>query len=294
MNFQNSIALMNQYANMLPEVYQRGSATAVFETDPRLVQAAKNGNGVVLPVMTTDGLADYGRNSGYVARKTKLEYKTYTFDYDRGGKFSVDSMDNEETDGIAFGSLASEFTRTQAIPELDAYRFAKAASIQGIFKKQETLPGPEETMSAIRTAVAAQDNAEVSNENRFLFITPGLLNAIEALDSNKSRKVLDRFKQIIPVPQRRFKTAIDLLDGETENELEGGFVPAKGASDINFMIIEKSAVIQHTKIFTPKVIDPQANQSADAWLFFFRSYGIFDIIYQKRAGVYMSYAPAST
>ena len=60
------------------------------------------------------------------------------FNYDRGRKFSVDAMDNEETAGLAFGKLASEFIRTKAVPEMDAVRFASYAAINGIGSKTET------------------------------------------------------------------------------------------------------------------------------------------------------------
>ena len=46
-----------------------------------------------------DGLADYSRNSGYVKGDVTLTNETVTFNYDRGRKFSVDNMDNEETAG---------------------------------------------------------------------------------------------------------------------------------------------------------------------------------------------------
>lgn len=288
----NTIQLINRYVGMLPEVYRTGAATAVFDVPGKLAQAGKNARSVTIPVTDMDGLADYSRNSGYVNRRTGLKYESYTYNYDRGGKFSVDSMDDAETDAIAFGTLSASLMRDRVVPEVDAFRFATYASAEGIFKKESTLNTAESTIVAIREASNAMDEAEVNAAGRFLFITPTLRNALDDMDTTKSRAVLDGFEKVIKVPQNRFKTAINLLDGESENELEGGFDAADGASDINFMIIEKSAVIQHTKHVVSKIITPEQNQQADAWMFFYRAYAIADVYKQKRKGIYLNYAPA--
>ena len=57
------------------------------------------------------------------------------------------------------------------------------------------------------------DEAEVDTENRILYITPTNLNAVQALETTKSREVLASFSKIVKVPQSRFYTKIDLLDG---------------------------------------------------------------------------------
>ena len=44
----------------------------------------------------------------------------------------VDVMDNDETMGMAFGTLAGQFVRNYVTPEIDAYRFAKYAETSGI------------------------------------------------------------------------------------------------------------------------------------------------------------------
>ena len=54
----------------------------------------------LIPKMSMDGLADYSRSSGYVKGDVSITYETKSCNYDRGRKFSVDAMDNEETAGI--------------------------------------------------------------------------------------------------------------------------------------------------------------------------------------------------
>ena len=106
-----------------------------------LVQAGANTNEIIIPKISMDGLADYSRNSGYVAGDVTLTNETVTFNYDRGRKFTIDSMDNEETAGVAFGKLASEFIRVKVVPEMDAFRFATYSQVSGIGSTEEALAG---------------------------------------------------------------------------------------------------------------------------------------------------------
>ena len=95
------------------------------------------------------------------------------------------------------------------------------------------------------------------------------------------------FASITKVPSARFYTAIDLLDGKTNGEEKGGFKKATAGKDINFLIIEKSAVIQFTKHNVNKAIPPEDNPDADAWIFNFREYGLTDVYENKTAGIYL-------
>ena len=240
-----------------------------------------------------DGLADYSRSSGYVKGDVTLTNETVTFNYDRGRKFSVDNMDNEETAGVAFGKLSSEFIRTKSAPEQDAFRFATYAGTTGISKVSAgaTLSSGNDVLTALITAQNKMDEDEVSPENRILYITPTLYNLAINVDTTKSKAVLDGFAKIVKVPQSRFYTAIDLKDGTTKSEgvdeTAGGFAKATTAKDINFMIIQKSAVIQYPKHTVNKVVTPEENQTDDSWLFFFRAYGLADVYENKAAGIYL-------
>ena len=121
----NSIALFKKYIDLLDEVYKQASLTAVLESDATLARAGANANEIVIPKLSMQGLANYSRNSGYVNGDVTLINETVQFNYDRGRAFSVDAMDNEETVGVAFGKLSSEFIRTKVVPELDAFRWCQ-------------------------------------------------------------------------------------------------------------------------------------------------------------------------
>lgn len=292
----NAITKFKKYVPLLDEVYKQAALTSVLDSDETLARAGANANEIVIPKISMDGLGDYDRNSGYTTGDVTLTNETVQFNYERGRMFVVDAMDDEETAGIAYGKLASEFIRTQVAPEGDAFRFATYASVSGISKVSAgaTLSTGADVIAALRTATSTMDEDEVPYENRYLFITPTLKGLIDDMDTTKSREVLARFAQVIQVPQTRFYTAIDLYDGKTDasgssgaNETVGGYVKNASAKDINFMIIHKPAVMQYNKHIAPKVITPEANQDADAWKFGYRKYGLADVYENKVAGIYL-------
>ena len=285
----NAITKFKKYIDLLDEVYKQAALTSILDSDASLMRAGANANEIVIPKLSMDGLAEYDRNSGYVQGNVTLTNETVQFNYDRGRKFDVDAMDNEETAGVAFGRLAAEFIRTKVVPELDAFRFATYAGIAGISTATgAALSTGADAIAALRVATSKMDEDEVNMEGRTLFITPTIHGLIQDLDTTKSREVLSRFSSVVLVPQTRFYTAIDLYDGTTSGETAGGYIKdATSGKNINFMIIDKSALMQYSKHTVNKVITPEANQSSDGWLFFYRSYGLADVYENKVAGIYL-------
>ena len=282
----NAIALFKKYIALLDEVYKQASKTSILDGSSALVQAGANANEIIVPKLSMDGLADYSRNDGYVKGDVELVMETVKFNYDRGRKFSVDAMDNEETAGLAFGKLSSEFIRTRVVPEMDAFRFAKYAGTDGISKATGTLADGNAVLAALVAAQSKMDDDEVPTENRYLYITPTHYNAVQAVDTTKSKEVLAGFTKIEKVPQSRFYSGIELKDGTTSGEEAGGFAKADGAADLNFMILHKDALLQYPKHTVNKIITPEANQESDGYLFFYRAYGLAEVYENKRAGVY--------
>lgn len=285
----NSIAHFKKYIAALDDVYKLSALTADLDSPAELARQGANANEIIVQKLDMDGLADYSRNSGYVDGSVTLTNETVQFNFDRGRRFSIDAMDNEETAGLAFGRLASEFIRTKVVPELDAFRFAAYAGANGISKATPgTLADGGAVLAALIEAQTKMDEDEVPSEDRQLRITPGLYNAIQAVDTTKSREVLGSFASIRKVPQSRFYTAIEQLDGTSSGEEKGGYKKATNGKDINFMIFHKAALIQYTKHTVSKIVTPEENQSnLDGWLFFFRAYGLADVYENKVAGIYL-------
>lgn len=283
----NSIEKFKKYVPLLDEVYKNAALTSVLDSDSSLAKAGANANEIVIPKLEMDGLGNYDRNSGYTNGDVTMTNETVQFNYERGRMFSVDSMDDEETAGLAYGKLAGEFIRTKVAPEGDAFRFSIYSKEAGT-QKPETLATGEDVIKALREATTKMDEAEVDTNTRYLFITPTLNGMISDLDSYKSREVLNKFAGVIEVPQTRFYTAIDMLSGK-DTEGKGGYKKNAEGKEINFLIVEKSAVMQYNKHIAPKVITPDDNQTADAWKFGYRKYGLADVYENKTAGVYLSH-----
>ena len=281
----NSISKFKNYIALLDEVYKNASKTAVLDGDSTLVKAGANANEIVIPKMSLDGLADYSRNSGYVRGDVTLTNETVAFNYDRGRQFVVDAMDDEETAGIAFGKLSSEFIRTKVVPEMDAFCFAELASHAGT-TVSEALADNDAIVNAVHTAMLAMDDEEVTEEGRYLFCTPAVKGALDLQDSYKSRAIIERFAAIIAVPQGRFYTKIDLKTGGA-GQTAGGYAKADDGLNIDFMIVEKSAVIKYPKHTVDKVFSPDEVQDIDGWKFNYRAYGLVDVYENKEAGIYV-------
>lgn len=251
-------------------------------------KAGANANEIVYPQISVSGLGDYDRNSGYTTGAVDLKWKTATFNYDRGTRISVDVMDNEESRNLAFGMAGATLMREKAAPEADAFAFATLAALDGISEATGTIADASQFLDALLTAWSKMDEDEVPQEQRILYATATLLNSVMALDTTKSREILGKFAVKKAVPQARFYTAIEMLDGKSSGEELGHYKKATSAADINFMIIHKPAVIKFDKHIASNIIPAEANPDADADIIKYRKYGLVEAYANKRAGIYLN------
>lgn len=284
----NTIALAKNYINYLDEAYRLASVTSDLTSDPTMSKAGANANEIVYPQISVSGLGDYDRNSGYTTGAVDLKWKTATFNYDRGTRISVDVMDNEESRNLAFGMAGATLMREKAAPEADAFAFATLAALDGISKATGTIADASQFLDALLTAWSKMDEDEVPQEQRILYATATLLNSVMALDTTKSREILGKFAVKKAVPQARFYTAIEMLDGKSSGEELGHYKKATSAADINFMIIHKPAIIKFDKHIASNIIPAEANPDADADIIKYRKYGLVEAYANKRAGIYLN------
>lgn len=284
----NTIALAKNYINYLDEAYRLASVTSDLTSDPTMSKAGANANEIVYPQISVSGLGDYDRNSGYTTGAVDLKWKTATFNYDRGTRISVDVMDNEESRNLAFCMAGATLMREKAAPEADAFAFATLAALDGISKATGTIADASQFLDALLTAWSKMDEDEVPQEQRVLYATATLLNSVMALDTTKSREILGKFAVKKAVPQARFYTAIEMLDGKSSGEELGHYKKATSAADINFMIIHKPAIIKFDKHIASNIIPAEANPDADADIIKYRKYGLVEAYANKRAGIYLN------
>lgn len=299
----NNIALITKYDTALGGVYSGYATSSVLDSGADLVRAGANANEIMIPKVEMSGLADYSRTGGYVAGAITQEWETVAFDYERGRKFNLDAMDEEEG-GLNVGSsgqvlmteqtqlnylsLMTKYMADYVSPESDAYRYANYAAAAAAAGNSEG--GDFETGEAVNAklveVMATMTNNRVPTRDRYLFISP-MVNALsENVELTKNKAIREKFAGIIEVPEEQFQSGIRLLDGTSLNETGGGYEKAEGATPINFLIIQKDAVLQHIKRLVTKVIDPLANQESDGWLLYFRVYQMAKAHPLRTAGIY--------
>lgn len=286
-----SIGLVSKFQPILDEVYKAASLTARMDANAKAVNFA---GANVVKVFKTDpiGLGKYDRVSGYPAGQVVGSWETLTLATERGRSFVIDRMDDEETLGMAFGTLAGEFIRTQVAPELDAYRFSKYASTASINAATPATLDASSIIAALDAAKLELDKDEVPSEGRLLYISDTCLSYLEGKVSrflgNETAvdKRVTKYSgmEVIMVPQTRFYKGIELDDGDTVDA--GGFSKGSG-KDINFMIIHPSAVLQLAKHDSLKVFTPDQNQTTDGWLIQYRIYHDAFVYANKLNGIYL-------
>ena len=288
-----SIALANKFQPILDEIYKRESLTARMDALTKPVNFA---GANVVQVFKTDpiGLGTYSRVTGYPAGQIVGAWETLTLSTERGRAFVIDRMDDEETLGMAFGTLASEFIRTEVAPELDAYRFAKYAGTASIQKVSAAAALDKDSIiPALDAAKLALDQKEVPREGRILYISDAMLSALEEKVSRflANENAVDRRvtrwdgMDVVMVPQTRFYTGVTLNAGAAVDA--GGYAKTGGQHDINFMIVHPSSVLQVTKHAALKVFEPDENQTSDGYLVQYRIYHDAFVYANKLDGIYL-------
>lgn len=220
----NTIVLAKNFVPLLDEVYQQASVTNDLTGDPAMARAGANAREIIYPQIAVTGLGDYDRNSGYTQGAVDLKWVTTEYNYDRGARLAVDAMDNQETYNLAFGMAGAELLRTKVAPEADAFTFATLAGIPGISKGEaKTISTADAFLAELLEAKNTLDNDEVPEEGRILYATANLLNALMMMDTYKSKEILAAYTIKKAVPQARFYTSIDLLDGKSAGEEAGHY-----------------------------------------------------------------------
>lgn len=285
----NAIELAQKFLPVIDDIYKAGSITASLDAKTKSADFSGVNTVKVLKVSTT-GLGDYSRSEGYPKGDVTANWETMTLSEERGKEFSIDRMDDEETLGLAFGTVTGNFMRDHVIPELDAYRFAKYASTAGIESKSGSALTKETFLSEVDEAVRAMDANEVPREGRILYVNSdlqpvlnGALTRVWGSDGTVNT-VLSGYNnmKISYVVPSRFYSAIECNTGA-----DGwGYKQAANGKKLNFMIVHPSAVLQVQKFALPKIFTPDENQTMDAWKFQFRLYHDAFVYENKAKGIY--------
>lgn len=291
----NSIGLASTYLPILDEIYKAESKTAILDTAQDLVRWSDEYHTFYLFETDMVGLGNYSRNGGFVRGDVTASWRGYEPQWDRGRQFLVDRIDNAESMGMAFGTLAGEFIRTKVVPETDALRFATySKNASDSMKTAESIATGSAAVAAIDLGVAKLDDAEVPYEGRILFVNPTMYRLLKGgitrytmngdNDIDYNIEMYDSMR-VITVPSGRFNTVCTLAEPDAHDGA-GGYTAA--GSTINFMIVHPSAVMQTTRFAEPRIFSPDVVQEAQAWMYDFRQYHGAWVKHQKADGIYVN------
>lgn len=246
----------------------------------------EGGKEIKIPKMSLSGLKDYDRDNGYTMGSVTLEYETKTMTMDRGTGFQLDAMDVNESNFIANAStVAGEFQRTQVIPEIDAYRYSRITALAQDNKVVYT-PDAATIFEALVEDIAKVVDIVGENEEVVVAINSLVKSQLEKLKDFERHVSVDEFIKgeiktkvkkindaaLISVPSARMKDSYIFADGKTDGQTEGGFKPADGALQINWIVMPRRAPIAVNKQDKVKIFDPDTYQKADAWFVGYRRY----------------------
>ena len=289
----NSIGLAAE--PLLDEIYKAESKTAILDAAQDMVRWDGATGSCYMFETDMVGLGDYSRNGGFVRGDVTASWRQYTPQYDRARQFVVDRLDDAQSMGMAFGTLAGEFMRNKVNPEVDAIRFRDySKNAADSMKTAESISTGSGAVAAIDLGTEKLDNAEVPYEGRILFVNPTMyrylkagitrytMNGENGIDYNVE---MYNDMRVITVPSGRFNTAITLAQPEAHDGA-GGYTAT--GSTINFMIVHPSAIMQSTVLYSPRIFSPDVFQEANAWAYDFRlAHGAW-VKHQKTNGIYVN------
>ena len=285
----NDITLTEKYLPLLDKLYRQEAKSAILEAPADLVRATADAKTIRINKQDMDGLADYSRQDGYTVGSIVSDWEYWTFTNDRGRRFNLDRMDNQESIDMIFLNLVGEFLRNKVIPEKDAYTFATIASTDGVITRNGETITKDNVQTKIDGDIAALGDNEVDEGSLVIFTSYNTKNALEEAIGRSLESGVDRYNQklnyyndipLIAVPQNRFVNAVDLLDGKTSGQTQGGYKKhsSTGASgdadgvDLNYIIMDRNAALSIAKNDVVQVITPEVNQLHNGWTFNFRFY----------------------
>lgn len=289
----NTLTYTDLWTTALDQQAQQLATSGWMEANASQVQY-EGGKTVKVPTMETTGLGDYTRGTGsanrgkYSSGNVTLTYTDYKMEMDRSAEFAFDRHDVDETGFVVQApTVMAEFQRANVVPELDAYRYSKIATLA-------TTAGSGATTEAVAITAANVYSKLMSNIRTMQNITgidtanlvitmPYTIYALLESSSEVTRMInVGDFSQggvsfevrtlngipIIPVVESRMKTKYTFNSGATTS----GFTPASDAKTINWIVTPRNIPLAISKTDNVKTFSPDTNQNGDDWLVQYRKY----------------------
>lgn len=288
----NSISYASKYIAMLDRIFMNTAATIDLAASADTYRLDdKDEKTLYIMKMALQGLGNYTRATGYDSGDITVTWQNFAFSQDRSKKFNLDKMDAKEA-LMTITQVAAEFQRTKVVPEIDAYRFEKLYSYAGNTAQADLTY--DTVIAAIRTAIQVLDDAEVPKEGRILYVSSNVMQLME--DSGEFFKTVNvmnnngvvntQISSFNGMPIRQVASTRFYEDFDFAASGAGGFSPAAGAKELNFVIVHKPSVAAIVRHSAPKMVAPESNQTYDGWTYYFRVYHDLFVGDNKVNGIY--------
>lgn len=288
-----AINYVTTFETQLQQQYARELTSSALTTDNARFIGAQV---VKIPKLALTGYKDHSRAGGWNAGTYSNDFDTKQLVHDRDVSFYVDAEDVDETNQIlSAANITSTFNTTQAIPELDCYRYSKLYADFKAFggTPDNTVLTIDNVLDVFDSLMQAMDEAGVPTEGRQLYVTTAVNTLLKQANGitrfissdDKSSGTIKRNVyslddvNIVVVPSARMKTAYDFTQG---------FTPGVGAVQINMILIHPTAVIAPVKRSSIYLWAPGTHIQGDGWLYQNRSYTDLFVIGAKVPGVQMN------
>ncbi len=285
----NNLQYASVFQSELDKAAVEQATSGWMELNDKLVKYT-GGSEVKIPKMDMDGLADYDRQTGFVEGSVDLTWETKQMTMDRGRQFTFDEHEVNDTNFVVTASsVMGEFQRAKVIPEIDAYRYSTLAALAIAKDRAKFGYTPAETtiLKNLYADLAAVQDV-VGDDTPLIITMSTQVAALFDMNSNISKSLgVTDFKQgdimlkvkslngqhpIIRVGSGRMKTAYQFNDGTTAGQIKGGFTPASGAQNINWIICPRTLPIAVSRTDKVRIFDPETYQKKRAWAVDYRKY----------------------
>ncbi|MET3504947.1 capsid protein [Halalkalibacter oceani] len=291
-----------QYQQALQQKYSKGLAfSKLYETPNNALIRWTSAKTIQIPNISTGGFTDVDRDvMGNYTRRVDNKWIPKTLEHDREFKTLVDPQDIDETNmALTIANITRVFNDEHKIPEMDKYL---ASKLFDEYMSYGQSPKSEEITEATALSIfddmmEEMDEAEVPQEGRILYVTPGVKKILknaekiqrtlevkgEAAAVNRNIRSLDEV-ELETVPSSRMKTLYNFTDGA---------VPYSGAQQINMILIHPTALLTPQKYEFVSLDQPSA-ATGGKWLYYERKYWDTFLLEPKVKGVKMHVTAADS
>lgn len=274
----NSLDKITIYNKIIDDALTAGLTSQALTANTAMIQY-NGGDTVKIAKLSTDGLGDYDRSTGFPSGSATLTWETHTIRHDRGVSFQIDAMDLDEAGGIVTtGAMMANFVKFNEVPEIDATRYSSIWD--GIVDDTTVRYGYMTAAAAtlltqIKTDIATMRNVIGESEQLVMYMAGNVYGILtNSTELSKQLQITDMpingintqvqgidMVPIVSVPSARLKTEYLFKAGGTNNF---GFAARAWGMQIDYILMAVSSVTAFSKHDKTRYFAADVNQDADA------------------------------